>query len=265
MGPGMKTIMVGGCAPEKVFALTDPDAPLEIEIEAAAVKALSCMYPNHRCVVFTGSFEHEGRVHQPDLALVARDFSHWFVIEIELLSHSFYGHVLPQVTAFRYGTPLSDCSMILQRELGIDLGRAETLVRYVPRSVVVIANRRDYEWETSLAAHYIQFASVSTYKTATGQEAVEFDGSLQVTAQNLGFGSYSATDRALRFPATVALPNGIVQLHDADGAVGTWQVTRDDRVAWIVKEIGTPSIMDGDSVQLVLTYDGRIALKPTRR
>ncbi|MCF4166648.1 hypothetical protein L2U69_13425 [Zavarzinia compransoris] len=257
----MKTLVIGACAPDRVYRLKDPDAPYENEIEAAVIKVLSCLYPAYHCIVFGGGFEYEGRVSRPDLALVARDYSHWFIIEVELVSHSLSGHVLPQVVAFRYGAPQPDCARILERELGIGHSQARTLVEHVPRSVVVIANRRDPVWETSLAAHSIQFGVVSLFRTNEGTEAIEWDGTLTVLEKNLGFGSYSAVDRSLRFPVQVALPDGPVQIADAGGSPGTWLVTRDERFTWITKERGTPAIMEGASVQLRLSYDGAISLK----
>src|ERR1700730_17442443 len=101
----MRTIMVGDCHVDRVYRQSDPDAPSESEFEFCVARALSCVYPDFRCVVFNGSFRYDDRTYRPDLALVANDFSHWFLIEVELVSHSFEGHVLPQVQAFRYGTP----------------------------------------------------------------------------------------------------------------------------------------------------------------
>lgn len=260
----MKTLMIGTCAPDRVYRLTDPDAPYEAEFEAASVKVLSCLYPRYQCIVFGGGFEYDGRVSRPDLALVASDFSHWFVIEVELVSHSLKGHVLPQVTAFRYGTPQPDCAAILERELRIDRSRARTLLDHVPRSVVVIANRRDPVWETSLAAHNIQLGIVSLFTTADGTEAIEWDGALEVLEENLGFGSYSAVDSSLRFPTHVALPDGRVQITDGRGSPGTWIVNRDERFTWITKERGAPAIADGTFVQLRRSFDGAISLKVPR-
>lgn len=257
----MKTLMLGTCAPDHVYQMTDPDAPYETELEAASVRALSCLYPQYECIVFGGGFEHEGRISRPDLALVARDYSHWFVIEVELVSHSLMGHVLPQVTAFRYGNPQLDCAAILERELRIDRSRARTLLDYVPRSVVVIANRRDPIWETSLVAHNIQLCVISIFTTADGTEAIEWDGALEVLEKNLGFGTYSAVDSSLRFHSSVDLPEGSVQIIDSRGSIGTWIVRRDQQLTWITKERGMPAIADGAFVQLRRSYDGVISLK----
>lgn len=264
MGARLKTMMLDGCDPDAVYRLKDPDASYESEIEAASIKILSCLYPTYTCVVFGGGFEYDGRVSRPDLALIARDYSHWFIIEVELISHSLTGHVLPQVTAFQYGAPQADCATILSSAVRITRSQAETLVEHVPRSVVVIANRHDSIWETSLAAHGIQFGVVSVFMARGGTEAIEWDGALTVVETSLGFGPYMAVDRSLRFPSQVDLPNGLIQISDATGAPGTWVVTRDNRFAWITKERGTPAIANGTFVQLRRSYDGSISIKVPR-
>lgn len=256
----MKRLLVGDCHIDRIFDLMDPDAPTEQEFEFTVAKALSCAYPNYKCVVFTGSFRLEEQRHRPDLALVAGDFSHWFVLEVELASHSLERLVLPQVRAFRYGETEPDCEVILARELGVDPGRASTLVRYVPRSVAVVVNHEDEGWRRALDVNGIQMLVVSVFKARTGEMAVHLQGSLEAPAENLGFGTYSATDRSIRFPALVRLPDGAVRIDDRDGGVGIWRVTRAGEVAWITKEAGLPNIDDGAFVQLVRTLDGRISL-----
>ncbi|HET8947977.1 MAG TPA: hypothetical protein VFQ07_13440, partial [Candidatus Polarisedimenticolia bacterium] len=79
-------------------------------------------------------------------------------------------------------------------------------------------------------------------------------------AENLGFGTYSATDRSIRFPALIRLPDGAIRMDDQDGGIGIWWVTRSGEVAWITKETGLPNIDDGAFVQIVRTLDGRISL-----
>ena len=156
----MKSLVLGSCSPDTTFLLSDPDALSETELEAYSVRALSCLFPKYTCFLFGGGFAHVGVTHKPDLAMVARDFSHWFVIEVELLSHSLRDHVMPQVCAFRYGDPQPDCVSILSRELGIDRSRAETLLVTVPKNVAVVVNRWDDDWFKYLDAHSIQMGSV---------------------------------------------------------------------------------------------------------
>jgi hypothetical protein len=260
----VRTILIGPCVPERSFALMDPDAPTETEFECVVGKALSCVYDGYRCVVFGGGFRYDDRVYRPDLALVANDYSHWYVIEVELVSHSFDRHVLPQVRALRYGTPEPDCISILARELRVAPEQARTLIDLVPRSVAVIANRRDHHWEVALSALTTQLLTVSVFRSGTKEEAIELDGALEVVAASVGFGIYSATDRSLRFPRMAALPLGKVQIDDPTGAPALWTVTSSSDGIWVTKDLGSPDLDDGSYVQIIRTQDKRLVLRRPR-
>lgn len=257
----MRRIVVGDCVKERLLRLTDPDAPTEAEFEYQVVRALTCFFPKHRCIVFTGGFRLDAEVFRPDLALFASDFSHWFVIEVELVSHSFERHVLPQVRAFRYGEPLDDCVKQIANALEVAPAQAITLVRHVPRNVAVVANKREAAWEIALRSHSIQLLAVSAFSSHAGPNALELEGDLEVFQESLGFGQYSATDRSLRFPHSTRLPSGQIQICDPLGAAALWTVSRDASQTWITKDIGLPSIAHGSHVQLLRTVDGRITMK----
>jgi len=257
----MRRVIVGECDQERLLNLTDPDAPSEAEFEHSAARALSCFFPNYDCIVFSGSFRLNDEIYRPDLALIAKNYAHWFIIEVELASHSFARHVLPQVRAFRYGQPLEDVPDQLARELKIPTAKAMTLTHMVPRTVAVVANRRIGTWEIELRSHDIILLTVSSFRSPTGIQALELDGDLLPPIESLGFGTYSATDRSMRFPPSVRLPADRVQIHDLDGAPGIWTVTRDGSYAWVTKETGMPSIPHESFVQLLRTVDGKITLR----
>lgn len=257
----MKRLMVGDCVLEKLFSVSDPDAPIEIDFEASVVKALSCFYPKYDCIVFGGSFLHEGKVAKPDLALVAKDLSHWFVIEVELLSHSLEGHVLPQVRTLRYGSPQDNCAAILSRELGWSYESSRTFVQVAPRGTAVVANKRDIRWEQMLAGVPVQYLSLIKFLTVGGEEAVELEGTLEIDRRHLGFGTYSAADRSFRFPPLTDIPEGQISIRDDYGAHGVWHCRRDAANVWITKENGVPAIPDRSVMQLVKLADGPFALR----
>lgn len=258
----MRRLFVPKKPKDTSLILADIGAMSEPEFEAHVVTALGQAYPNHRCVLFGGRFEYEGRFQIPDLALVASDFSHWFVIEVELFHHSFDGHVFPQVSAFRYGVPQLDCQVSLAKGLGIDLGRAATLIEKVPRSVAVIVNAHDQRWQYSLEAHSIQYVVMTVYGSNGSGHAIEMDGDLRATMESLGFGVYSATDSLIRLPRLAALADGPLQIVGPEGALGEWKVQRDETNAWLMKVKGVADIPDQSRVQLVKS-DGRVSIRLT--
>jgi hypothetical protein len=253
--------MFGECAPERMFGLRDPNFPSETEFEYFAAQALTCAYPQYTCVTFGGGFAFEGNISRPDLALVANDFSHWFLIEVELITHSLNLHVLPQLRAFRYGEAQRDCAPILAQRLGIAESRAQTLVHHVPRTVAALLNKRSDEWLFALRALDVQLLIVSVYDSVQGQVAFEIEGVLERSKENIGFGQYSATDRSLRFHRGAALPQGRVQIADSDGAPSWWIISIAPEAIWITKETGSLDVADGAFVQMIRTVDGRLSLR----
>src|SRR5690348_1995182 len=103
----MKRILLHGNMQE--FSLVDPTSFAEIAFEAEVVKALARLYQDYWCGVFAGAFLFETDRRVADLALIHKSLSHWFVVEVELISHSLEGHVLPQIRCFRFGRPEDSC------------------------------------------------------------------------------------------------------------------------------------------------------------
>jgi hypothetical protein len=257
----MRKVMVSPCQADQIFTMSDPDLPSETEFESITLRAFGCMYPQYQCVVFGGRFFYEDDYRKPDLAMIARDRSHWFVVEVELVAHSLEGHVLPQIRALRYGEPQKECAAILSRELGIDLGEAATLIARVPRAVLVVANRARSDWEHAIRAHQAQLLVITRFQTPAGREAFEIDGTLAATKESLGFGIYSAADAMIRFVKSVNLPDGLIQMESTSSGTSLWRVIRDERYAWLAKDSGRLDIPDGAHIQLIRTLDGRITLR----
>jgi hypothetical protein len=257
----MTTILVGDCAKNNLFEIWDPDAARETEFELIVAKALTCIYPGYHCFPFGGTFKLEANISRPDVALVAKDMSHWFVIEVELISHSLEGHVLPQVRTFRYGEPQLDCVSVLARELSMDQSRAKTFLMTVPRTVAVIANKRHRDWEIALRSLEVQLLTVSAFNSPAGVQAVEVDGRLIAPQEHVGFGRYIATDRCLRFHQGVRLPDGEIMVDDFSGAGSIWTVKRDMSFAWVTKNQGTPDLVNGSLVQMIRVFGGRFSIK----
>ncbi len=259
----MSTILIGECNSQNLFQISEAGSTGETAFELIVAKAFICMYPNYLCFPFGGTFRFEGSLYRPDMALVAKDFSHWFVVEVELTSHSLEGHVIPQVRAFRYGEPQSDCVSVLAKALNKDRGQISTMLLTVPRSVVVVANKRHQEWESALKYLGVQLLAVSTFRSTRGLEAVQVDGRLIAFQEHLGFGTYSATDQAIRLPKEVVMPDGDIMLDDFYGTGSIWTVRRDNLHVWLSKKEGVPDLVHGRFVQLIKQYGGRFSIRPS--
>lgn len=254
-------VMVGECSDDRRFGLVDPVSFTEAQFESEVAKALMCFRLGYKCIPFRGTFSFEGRKSRADLALVAPDASHWFVIEVELVSHSLEQHVLPQLQVLRYGRWEDDCISTLASSLDISRGQAVNFLDNVPKRVAVVANKNFRSWELALLGLDVQMLSVSVFRTGNGVVAYGVEGTLDVRKESLGFGKYSATDGAIMFASTIRIPNGEIQIEDSSGVLSNWIVRRDGKMAWISKVIGVPDIDDGASIQIVKTVEGYLSLR----
>lgn len=111
-----------------------------------------------------------------------------------------------------------------------------------------------------IRAHQGQLLVVTRFQSPTDREAFEVSGSLAAVKASLGFGTYSAQDGTIRFASTINLPDGHIQMEMTSGVTSLWQVIRDERFAWVVKDTGRLDIPDGAFIQLIRALDGRITL-----
>ena len=260
----MKTFLINECDLDTVFQLVDPTSFLEIEFEAAVVRALKCVYPQYWCGVFSGTFQLNGKRRKSDLALIHNSFSHWFVIEVELAGHSLEHHVIPQVRCFKYGKPESSCINSLTNAFPeIKRNQAARILEDLPLHVAVVGNLPNEKWTTAMQALGAQHLTVSVYRNGKGIFAYEVEGQLIATEESIGFAKYSAIDDCFRISSSSRLPVGQIQLMDQFGQTGTWTVREYAETFWVSKNRG-PTLLDHNSyIQLVRTQDGRILLKPT--
>lgn len=262
----MRSLLIGECKFDNVYQLVDPSEFLEIDFEAEVIKALTCLFPQYACGIFAGSFVRDLERHSADLALIHRTLSHWFVVEVELASHSLEHHVIPQVRSFLYGEPEASCVISLCRAFPeMSREQALSILRHVPRSVAVISNVFDPMWHPALCALGVQMLSLSVFRNHEGRIAYEMDGQLTVVSESLGFARFSAVDNAIRLPRSCGLSLGPLRVEDEYGAVGLWTVREDGANVWITKDRGRALIDNGEQVQVLRTLEGRVCFRLSSR
>lgn len=259
----MKRLLAGDCNEDNIFQLLNPTTFREIDFEAEAVKALTCLFPDYWSGVFAGTFLLEGDRRSADLAMIHKSLSHWFVVEVEMAGHSLHGHVLPQVRCFRYGEPDQSCvTSLLRAFVGLSREQANSLLTHIPRYVAVVANMPDPEWTTALHALDVQYLTLSVYRDRNGRSAHEIEGRLVARTESLGFARFSAIDNCLRINKGCGLPLGNVQIVDQFGNPALWTVRETSGAFWISKDQGPALIAHESYVQIIRTFEGRITLRP---
>jgi len=252
----VRSVIVADKNCTRVLPFANHEIVSETHFEGLVLEAIGRAYPDYICKVFNGSFLHERNIRKPDLCFVHKTFSHWFVVEVELLKHSLNRHVLPQMRVLEYGEPQSDCISILSRELGVSVQQAATLIHRIPRNTVVITNGYNEKWSASLTGLRCQYLSVSVYGELDGLHALEIHGMLSATHKNLGFGIFYAPTSSLRFHESLSIPLGDIFISASDGSLTKWSGIRYGGYSWISNDNGLNMFDDGQMVQLSSSMSG---------
>ena len=250
----------------RVFELLDSSEIVEGEFTQWVVEALRQAKPAYRCFPFRGVFTLDGERRQPDLAIVAPDFSHWFVIEVELTRHSLRDHVIPQVRAFRFGDLEPQCVQDLANALDVTLDVARELLDYGPRSVAVVTEAENPSWREALEGLDVQVLSIVPFRSSSGDPAFAMGGDLFVMQESVGVGTYRVADGSILMPAHTALdPGRHVILDSGRGSSSSWRAVKTKEALWVTKERGTLDLSVDSRVQLIRAADGALSIRVLRQ
>src|SRR5208283_903039 len=88
------------------YEQVEPSTFSETEFEDRVIAHAPNVYPEYFVIPFKLTVSSPSGNQKPDLVFIARDYSDWWVCEVEMGYHDFNGHVEPQVqglTEAHYG------------------------------------------------------------------------------------------------------------------------------------------------------------------
>lgn len=256
----MKTILLKNSHTLRL-GLADPTPVAENDFECIVIDTLSELYPSCHVFSYKPIITHDAVRWKPDVAVVAKDFSYWFVIEVEIASHSLYKHVLPQVRAIRLGEYGESACEWLSRALSITTDIADTIIRYVPRYTAVVTNHEDREWASALAAENTQLITIASYEGDKADRSALFvDGSLAPAQLSLGFGKVIATMQVVKLSAGTFWKNQTYRIVDPAGSAN-WTCHVESETAWLTKNRGLIQ-MPTDCWVHFIQQNGLIEMRP---
>jgi len=259
MDPRIRTILLDG--PDfPCYDQSDPSARAEAAFETTALRVFARLYPSCHTIPFKPLVTYNGSGWRPDVAIIDHHWRYWFVVEMEIATHSLEKHVLPQVCAFRDGEYGTDAAELVAHRIGLSLDRAETLIRYVPRYIVVVSNRDDSEWERKLSAENIQFISIAEFQQSTGSLAYLVSGLLSVAQRSVGFGTVLASHQAIRLPRNDFWKPGSYRVAEP-GSTAQWDCLVEGQTVWLTKRKGIITIEDESVIQIIEQDGGLLLLR----
>ncbi|MDY0143611.1 MAG: hypothetical protein RBR97_17135 [Bacteroidales bacterium] len=81
----------------------EPGTYVEDSLEKTIIARSIEVFPEYYTIPFKKTIEYNGESKQPDLCLIKKDYSRWYVIEVELSNKQFTGHTESQIRVFSNG------------------------------------------------------------------------------------------------------------------------------------------------------------------
>lgn len=129
----------------------EPRVPAsESDFEAQVLRVASKIMPNFNAASWKPLVkDRHGHGAKPDLAMISRDLENWYVIEVELASHSIPQHIAPQLETLANG--IYDSALLPSLRKAFPLEDPATLTRMVRRDpglLCVVNEYTDRIWRT---------------------------------------------------------------------------------------------------------------------
>jgi hypothetical protein len=242
-----------------------PNALLELEYQRLLISHAEHLYPEYHVIPYGKLIESDFDAAIADMAFIAKDFSGWWIVEVELASHSLGGHVLPQVDVFlngRYG--LEDAEYLASHAPDLDPDRIKDVVRGEQPEVMVIVNRPLEEWANALHARGASMAIAEVFRAMTGKHIIRINGDYPWRDRKPALLSRCAIERTmgrmvrLESPATVPFEEGAMLYVEYEGSVTEWMRLDTGDAVYLTAVRGYPLPSGWVWVELLIGEDGRL-------
>jgi hypothetical protein len=160
------------------FSSVRSNSWLEEDYEELIRQYSGILFPQWVCAPFKADVTGEdGATKRPDLALIDPNYRTWWVVEVELASHSLASHVLPQVEAFRTGSYSGEHASYLNKEMpALDVDRLSQMMLGAPPEVLVIVDRPETGWLPILQAVGVYLSIVEPFRDVANHLLLRVNG-----------------------------------------------------------------------------------------
>jgi hypothetical protein len=159
------------------YVRSDVNVMYESSYEGLLLANSEVLFPDRLCSEFKVLATSTLGSVIPDLVLVDPVYRSWCVVEVELASHSFNGHIRPQIERLveaRFGDAHAD--WLGEHDGRFDVARLRSLFRSQAPSVMAIVNRSVPQWENTLRAMGCLVSVVEVFRNRLNQVALAVSG-----------------------------------------------------------------------------------------
>ncbi len=222
----------------------EPVAPTSIyesDFQGMVVAQAQHIFPDYAVIRFDKIVASEHGTAKADLALVDRRYRFWWIVEIELSTHSLDGHVRPQVetlSSAAYGS--DEAAYISDRSTELDPANVQQMMKGNQPRVLVVVNTPMPNWQLALSPLGAIVAVVEVYRSDKNRLVFRLNGDYPALPHN--FVSHCHLDSALPKLMVVESPGGLPQTKDPrltirfEGGVTRWLRVESRDTVWLIPD-----------------------------
>jgi hypothetical protein len=157
----------------------------ESEIERILLQNADTIFPAFYLIPFKKTVFSEDSSAKADFVLIDKQYREWWVVELEISSHSLKGHVIPQVQsllAANYGE--EEASYILQKTENLDSNQLQNLITNHPPNVMVIVNSSNVFWQEPLKKIGVDLFIFEIFRSDKNQHIFRINGKSPIVVLN---------------------------------------------------------------------------------
>jgi hypothetical protein len=173
----------------------------ETEFENCIKHYIDKIFPDFYSFQFKKDVKYNGSIKRPDLAMLKKDYSDWWIIEAELKQHPL-NHVKPQVETFINGeyNYIITADYIRKQiknlyKLNLDIEKIRNLILEKTPKVMVIVDDENDEWENELKSIGANLCTLQTFKAFNGNQAYRLVGNYPIIETSRSHCRYHKTFR----------------------------------------------------------------------
>lgn len=249
-----------------------PDAIYESEYEDLIIEQSQWLFPQYHTIPFKKTLESEFGNGRPDVALIAQDFSHWWLIEVELGTHAFRQHVFQQVAVFSSAVVHPDLAPYIASKLK-NAPRAQLLEMLLgaPPRVMVLVNQVKPDWAIELKRWNAIVCVVELFRNRHSEFLLRVNGDHPST-------SWVAPETVTRCKVDLILRRSLViesparlPIRDGEiidlwyqGGLTQWQRVDSRTTVWLMPTRRCPFASTSGGFEILEVGDSHLHLKEVR-
>jgi hypothetical protein len=173
----MARILIRSASGFQWFEQVGPSTFSEREFEDRVIAHAPSVYPEYFVIPFKRTVESPLGKRRPDLIFIARDYSDWWICEIEMGYHDFASHIEPQVEALTTASySEAEADYICAQNLEIDRVQTLGLFQVISAKVLVIVNEAKAEWVSPLSRYGAILGVFELFRSENNEELFRVNG-----------------------------------------------------------------------------------------